>query len=365
MTASELAPGPLGPAVAADPSHEFWVRHLRLGSVIFVGETLVVMAYLGLTPDGPHRAVLWPMVACWLVVGSANLWAAPRVAARPWRATFSVAWTVLSAIAAGAVASLDHGRDSPLLFLLFLPLAWAALAFTPRAAALCAVSGLASAAFVAVTGPTGAGSADDFLILLAALGGVAVLSVAASANRARLERHEHQLIAAIVEMAEVDGLTGCAVPRVFRRRTNQEAARSMRNDRPLSLLMIDVDKFKSINDTCGHPVGDRVLAAIGAVLRSNTRSFDLAGRVGGDEFAVLVPDAGPEAAVALADRIRRQLTRSVEVPVTLSIGVSGLDPLSPSVEQLAANADRALYEAKERGGDGVAVWHPDAVAPGG
>ena len=362
MTASDLTQHALGPEAGSDPHHAFWVAHIRTGFVIFLAETLGVMAYLGATPDGPHRGVLWLVAVAWIVVAMASLWLAPRVAAKPWRATYSVAWTILSAFAVGAVARLDTGFGSPLLLLLFLPLAFAALIFTPRAAALCGLSGVTSAALVAITDPNFRQSIDTTLMFFATLIGVSVLSVAASANRMRLERHEQRLIDTIVEMAEVDGLTGCAVPRVFRRRTDQEVARSSRNDRPLSLLMIDVDKFKSINDTCGHPVGDRVLATIGAVLRSNTRSFDLAGRVGGDEFAVLVPDTSPPAAVMLAERIRRDLARSVEVPVTLSIGVSGLDPSSPTTEQMLTDADRALYAVKRAGGDAVAEWRPHTAA---
>jgi diguanylate cyclase (GGDEF)-like protein len=360
---AELIDG--GPSLATftDPIYDYWVRHIRTGFGVFLAETLAVMAYLAWTPHGSHRRLLWLVAVSWLIVGLASLWSAPWVAANRWRAAYSVAWTVLSAFAVGGMASLDTGFDSPLLVLLFLPLAYAALIFTPRAAALCGLSGLAAATLVTIA-DTGMGKSEqDALMFFASLTGVALLSVAASVNRTRLEQHEKWLMAAIVEMAEVDGLTGCAVPRVFRRRTEQETARSTRNDRPLSLLMIDVDKFKSVNDTFGHPVGDRVLATVGAVLRSNTRSFDLAGRLGGDEFAVLAPDTDPSSAVALAERIRGDLARSAEVPVTLSIGISRIDQSEPTTERLLSDADLALYEVKRAGGDAVGIQHPGIVAP--
>jgi diguanylate cyclase (GGDEF)-like protein len=362
IQAERIDGGP-SPAAVTDPIHDYWVSHIRTGFGVFLAETLAVMAYLAWTPHGPHRRILWLVAVLWLIAGLASLWSAPWVASKPWRAAYSVAWTVLSAFAVGGVATLDTGFDSPLLVLLFLPLAYAALIFTPRAAALCGLSGLAAATLVTIADPGFGESEQNALMFFSALTGVALLSVAASVNRTRLEQHEKRLMAAIVEMAEVDELTGCAVPRVFRRRTEQETARSTRNDRPLSLLMIDVDKFKSVNDTCGHPVGDRVLAAVGAVLRSNTRSFDLAGRLGGDEFAILMPDAGPPAAIALAERIRGDLARSAEVPVTLSIGVSGLDQSAPAAEQLLNDADVALYEVKRAGGDAIAVRHPTPSPP--
>jgi diguanylate cyclase (GGDEF)-like protein len=125
--------------------------------------------------------------------------------------------------------------------------------------------------------------------------------------------------------------------------------------------MIDVDAFKSVNDTYGHLVGDHVLAAIGAVLRTHVRGFDLVGRLGGDEFAVLLPDTEPTAAVATAERIRRETSTMLDVPVTLSIGVSGLDPSTPTAEHLLDDADFALYQVKRAGRDGVTVRGPGSV----
>jgi two-component system cell cycle response regulator len=108
----------------------------------------------------------------------------------------------------------------------------------------------------------------------------------------------------------------------------------------------------------GHVVGDRLLAAVGAVLRADVRSFDMVGRLGGDEFAVLLPDTEPAVAVTLAARIRRDLPGAVDVPVTISVGVSGLDRSVPTVEQMFDDADFALYEVKRTGRDAVAVRSP-------
>jgi two-component system cell cycle response regulator len=188
--------------------------------------------------------------------------------------------------------------------------------------------------------------------------------VAASVNRVNRERNEQLLVEKIAELAMTDGLTGCAVHRVFHERFEQEIARSLRNGHPLSLMMIDVDAFKAVNDTYGHLVGDHVLAGIGSALRAQSRSFDLVGRLGGDEFAVLMPDTEAEAATALAERIRLEAAAGLEVPITLSIGVSGLDRAEPTVEHMLDDADFSLYQVKKGGRDGVAIRFPESASQG-
>ncbi|MGO8870091.1 MAG: GGDEF domain-containing protein [Acidimicrobiales bacterium] len=354
----QVIDGPLGVDAEREARRTFWLTHMEIGFSVFLGETLVVMVYLGLTPDGPHRTTLWFVAALWLVFAVAGMCLAPTVASKSWRATYSVTWTVLSAFAVGLVAVLDTGSDSPILLLLFLPLVYAALMFTPRAAGFCGLASLASATVVTLVDRRLAESIDRAFMTFAVLAGAFVLSVAASINRAHIERHERQLRAAMADLAATDELTGCNVRRVLRQRMEAEISRSMRNHCPLSFMMIDVDQFKSVNDTYGHVVGDHVLATVGAVLRMNARSFDLASRVGGDEFALLLPDAVASGAVAVAERIRQGVSARTEVQVTLSIGVCALDRVNPTVEQMFDDADLALYQAKRSGRDAIAVRHP-------
>ncbi len=338
-----------------DIQRHFWLRHIRTGFGVLVGETFVVMAYLGFTPHGPHRPILWVVTSLWLVSAVISLLFAPHLAARHWRAHFSASWTILSAFAVAGVATLDGGIDSPIIFLLFLPIANAALAFKPRVAAGCGLATLASAGFVVAVDPDGRFSGNGALVLFGVLAGVSALSVAASLNRVERERRERILGEQVARLAATDGLTGCAIRRLFYERLEEEIARSLRHDHPLSLMLIDVDSFKAVNDTYGHLVGDRVLAAIGAALRTYSRSFDLVGRLGGDEFAVLMPDTRAAAAATLAERIRLEASAGLEIPVTLSIGVSDLDRSSPTVEHMFDDADFALYQVKRAGRDGVAV----------
>ena len=354
-TQQDLLEDALGGDAERVTRQKFWLTHIRIGFGIFLVETLVVVCYLALTPEGPHRTILRVVASVWLVLALVGMLLAPVVASKPWCATYSLTWTALSAFGVATIAILDSGMSSPVLILLFLPLIYGTLMFTPRGAAVCGLAALASLALVALTDRQGTSSSGQEFLLFASVAGASALTVAAAVNRTQFERHEAQLQAALAEMASVDELTGCAVRRVLRQRVEEEIARSLRNGSPLSLLMIDVDQFKSVNDTFGHVVGDHVLAGIGSVLRNNGRAFDLVSRIGGDEFALLLPDTDVPNAVNVAERIQRELPAAVEVPVTLSIGVGGLDRSTPTGEHLMDDADFALYQVKRSGRDSIAI----------
>lgn len=346
---------PLPKEDGEDLHRNFWLTHIRIGFGVFLAETVVVIAYLSITPGGPHRTPLRLIALSWLLFATVNLALAKTVASRPWRSWFSVVWTVLSAFAVVGVADLDGGLRSPLLLLLFLPISFAGWAFTPRAAAACGVSSLSSLGMVALTSRDSSLSGHIGLLMFAVLAGSSVLSIAAARNRARRELHESELTKKIAELAATDGLTGCAVHRVFHQRLKEEVARSARHNRPLSLAMIDVDEFKKINDSYGHLIGDHVLAGIGGGLRTHSRISDLVARLGGDEFAVIMPEISPWMAASIVSRIRDEVVSRLEVPATLSIGISGLDLAAPSAEQLLDDADFALYEVKRGGRNSIAV----------
>jgi diguanylate cyclase (GGDEF)-like protein len=354
----DLLDGALGADAERAAWRTFWLTHIRIGFGIFLAETLVVIGYLTLTPEGPHRSILWAVAVLWLLLALVGMSLAPTVASKSWCVTYSVTWTALSAFGVAIVAVLDAGMNSPILILLFLPLIYGTLMFTPRAAGICGAAALASLTLVALIDREVASSPGRTFLLFAALAGASALTVAAAINRTHIELHEAQLQAALADMAAIDELTGCAVRRVLHQRMEEEISRSVRSRSPLSLLMIDVDHFKAVNDTYGHVVGDHVLASIGSVLRHSGRAFDLVSRIGGDEFALLLPDTDVPRAVGVAERIRKDLPAAVEVPVTLSIGVGGLDRSMPSVEHLLDDADFALYQVKRAGRDAIATHHP-------
>ncbi len=167
-----------------------------------------------------------------------------------------------------------------------------------------------------------------------------------------------QLNRQLERLATRDNLTGVLNHRGFGERLDEGLARASRFGHALSVLVIDVDRFKQINDEYGHPVGDTVLMAIAQRLEENLRAVDAAGRLGGDEFAVLLPETDAAGALALAGRLRSvlrlpvPLAAGVVIPVTVSIGVAeyrrGQLP-----ESLLKAADDALYAAKREGRDGV------------
>ena len=353
----------IGRQAEVEARRRFWLTHLRSGFGIFLLEAIVVLLYLHLTPTGPHRALLSGIIVAWGVCAAVGLALAPVVAARAWCIAYSVIWTVASTYAVGVVALLDTGINSPILLLLFLPIVYGALMFSPRAAMACGLSALAVVTgvaavdkhFVAVEGWT--------FMLFGTVAGAGALAALAAVNRNRIEQHEDRLLAQLAELAGTDELTGCAVRRVLRQRTEEEIERALRTNGPLSLLMIDVDQFKEINDNYGHVVGDRVLATIGRVLLDHVRPFDVASRLGGDEFAVLLPETDSGGAVQVAERIFRSLASLTEVPVTLSIGVSSLDGSMPTIERLFDEADMALYQVKRAGRDAIAVRGNDHPQP--
>ena len=164
-----------------------------------------------------------------------------------------------------------------------------------------------------------------------------------------------------------DGVTGLANHRSFQEHLAREVAKAHRHGRALSLLMLDLDRFKAINDTYGHPVGDRVLAEVARRLEASARRDDLVARVGGEEFAVLMPETDLDRAISVAERTRRAIG---DAPfdhvgaVTISIGACELtETLDPT--GLVARADRALYVAKREGGDMCVPFATPAIATTG
>lgn len=169
-----------------------------------------------------------------------------------------------------------------------------------------------------------------------------------------------------------DDLTGLYNSRYFWDRLDAELHRALRHDDSVGLLLMDLDHFKEVNDNWGHRFGDRVLEVTGGYITENCRRSDIAARVGGEEFAVVLPETGEPEAVRVGERIRQALESHPFEPedgesfhVTLSVGVAVAEPDSdPSPEQIYQDADQALYRAKEGGRNTLesssAIELPDA-----
>ena len=198
-------------------------------------------------------------------------------------------------------------------------------------------------------GPLSVDDVADLAVLLA--------PVALALARERTQR-EAQFYA---QAAIVDPPSGLFNRPYFQSRLQEELQRSTRQNTPVSLLMLDIDAFKTINDTFGHLAGDTVIKEVADILRSSVRVFDVCARYGGEEFAVVMPGSGLESATTIADRIRQRIQsyhstdRALAgLRVTASIGVAESGPLG-SVRELIERADSALYTAKRAGKNRVSV----------
>lgn len=180
---------------------------------------------------------------------------------------------------------------------------------------------------------------------------------------AELEEKNRELAtqaASLESLANTDALTGTANRRKLLDLGERECKRALRDARPLAVLAIDVDHFKQVNDTHGHAAGDLVLKVVVACCQSQLRNNDVLGRLGGEEFAVVLPGADAASGLRVAERIRERIANAPivfdgrAIRVTVSIGLSTFDGVKP-FETLLTDADAALYRAKREGRDRVVV----------
>jgi diguanylate cyclase (GGDEF)-like protein len=194
--------------------------------------------------------------------------------------------------------------------------------------------------------------------------GLATWMAAQSARNRERQRCELRTLAdRLAEAATHDDLTGCLNRRGFYRVLDDETVRARRYGRPLSLLLIDVDHLKLINDENGHAAGDRALLRVVDVLTSVARRSDVVARLGGDEFALLAPETTAAAATRLARRVHGELRRAeADHDVSVSIGVSAVSDGGASFD-LMESADDALHAAKRAGRNRTAFASVSSAAP--
>ncbi|MFH1135672.1 MAG: GGDEF domain-containing protein [Pseudomonadota bacterium] len=169
------------------------------------------------------------------------------------------------------------------------------------------------------------------------------------------------------ELSVTDTLTGLYNRRFFLERLQVELERVRRTEKPCGLIMFDLDKFKQVNDVQGHQAGDELLRRVGGLIKQSVRAVDLPVRYGGDEFAVILPDAGSRAAFKMAERIRTNLIKD---PLISTAGVTGSFGLAShyhhsveSLEDMVQRADQALYHSKSRGGNQTYLFEQDMEKP--
>jgi len=166
-------------------------------------------------------------------------------------------------------------------------------------------------------------------------------------------------------LALTDGLTGLANNRAFWEALHRELARARRFNQPLSLLLLEIDKFKQVNDTYGHLKGDEALRCLARIMTGTCRKMDIAARFGGDEFALILPQTTKQDAMKVAQRLRERLEQyrlDGHIRLTLSIGLAAFPEDGVTPNALFSVADYAMYRVKERGGNGLYYLEP-ASAP--
>ncbi len=185
-----------------------------------------------------------------------------------------------------------------------------------------------------------------------------VLSTQASISIANARFHSE-----IEKMATTDGLTGLFNHRHFQERLSSEVKRFKRSLEPISLLLIDIDYFKKVNDTFGHPAGDKILQGVAKILHKTVRNIDFPARYGGEEFAAILLGTESGGAKNMSERLRKSVMDNIfdadgkEMQVTVSIGISTISSINDTKEHLIERADQALYHAKKNGRNQSVLWN--------
>jgi diguanylate cyclase (GGDEF)-like protein/putative nucleotidyltransferase with HDIG domain len=230
--------------------------------------------------------------------------------------------------------------------------------FLPRSHALVQLAwiGALYAAALAVSHPT---SSDTITLWTVTMVGLLLAGLVIARMRDRTD----DLVERLNRAARTDALTGLLNRRAFDEHLEQELARARRTQRPFVILLGDLDRFKEINDRYGHPAGDAALTLVGQVLRGATRTVDTVARVGGDEFALLLPESQEEQGWVLVERLRRFLADALadhDVAVGLSIGLVVYPRDGETAEALRVSVDKALYAAKQAGAERPGSHEPAA-----
>ena len=321
------------------------------------GVTTLALAGFARWPDYGWIWLTWWLgdAAGDLVVAPALLlWsAAPRASWLARRALEVAALALaitLSALAVfGGYLALSAHND-PVAFLCLPVFLWAAFRFDQRvpATAILILGGIAVWGTLHGTGPFARPSPNESLLLLQAfLAVTAVMTLTLGAAVTERRRAEAELR----QLAASDPLTGLANYRQLITVLEAEIKRSQRTGRPFAVVMLDVDALKRINDRHGHLAGSRALCRVAEALRSSCREIDTAGRYGGDEFALILPETEADAAWEVMQRMAERLAGDGEAPaVSVSAGVAVYAREGDTIERLVGAADEALYARKRKGG---------------
>jgi diguanylate cyclase (GGDEF)-like protein/putative nucleotidyltransferase with HDIG domain len=320
-----------------------------LASFYLAGATLVLLTLaLPHAPDANEAGLLAVALNASLI-GGLLLWQAGRVSAR--LLPFALAW---GSVLVTLVAWCSAEHPSPLVFFYLWIFLYSAYFFGTRTAIaqLLLVAVLYCALLLLRPPEAGVGAWWSV--------GMATMAIAAIVIRV-MRAHVELLIARLSDAARTDPLTQLPNRRGFRELLDLELERARRSGTPMTVLAGDLDHFKDVNDRAGHHVGDAVLQQVAVLLREGVRQIDVPARIGGEEFAVILPDTDAQEAFAVAERLRchvRDAFADATVPITISFGIASHPAHAETAASLVRSADEALYGAKESGRNRSVIHSP-------
>ena len=345
-----------------DDELDFWLRHVSVGVWLTYGTAGVAWAYFALTWDRPNRLLMSALVAMTAIVSTLVRRLPMRSILRHPRGVWLFyGWSVAIVGFVTALSALDGGPSSPIIVIYCLALIYAAMAYPPSG--MVWLGGTIAVVVAGMAAATAQLDAGFILFTAGALALVATMCTLTARNHWRQHERQAALVGRLDQMVYTDSLTGCLNHRAFHERLRSAVDDALRTERPLSLAIADIDEFRFINDARGHPHGDIVLQRVGESLRAVARESDVIARIGGEEFAILLPDTTLEQAGRIAERLRAHVGNLQLVhPVTISIGVSSLPAPAGSVAALLEQADAGVYAAKRSGRDRVVVHGTSGLA---
>ncbi|MGA9858545.1 MAG: diguanylate cyclase [Solirubrobacteraceae bacterium] len=322
---------------------ELTLREQMIGAGVWLSVVLIIAlgCWIAATWSQPHRGAL-------CVIGTAAALATGVIAAVPrrpivrgrYREAFFLSWSMSLVLLITVGAALDRGVRSPIVLLLFLTLVYAALSYPRWAVAV--VSGtslLAVLVLSAVAGTGGHGPSDPIYLigLMLTLATTGVMCI----WQARIQQDAR---AKLARLSRADPLTGCLNRLGFTERLAAALGGMGGGITGPTLVLLDFDDFKAVNDAAGHSAGDELLCWATAQMASALRPGDALGRLGGDEFAVLLPDSDADHGARIADRLRLALSSRISA----SVGVASAPADGHDADALHQRADERLYAAKRQ-----------------
>jgi diguanylate cyclase (GGDEF)-like protein len=317
-----------------DLETRFWLRTVTSGGRATFGTCAGGLAYVLLYAESGYRPEIATVIAVTMALGAAGLWLVPweRFVRSRHREAVLLGWSLTTILIIGAVAALDGGARSPMALALALPACFASFAYSRLRVLVVGLAGEAVLGALVLIGSPGTGTV---LVGAVVLGGIATIG-------ARQAEFHHEWRRRLAYDSQTDPLTGLLNRRGFAGASAGAFDSFRRGRAKVTLVLIDLDLFKDYNDVYGHLAGDELLRWVGAELAATVRPGDSVARIGGDEFAVLLPETDAEAAAPLVAEIATRLSR--RSPHCLGTASAPSD--GASFEQLYELADAALYARK-------------------